>query len=133
MIFAPLMPAIEADLALSHNQAGGLFLIISIGLLDGSSLTVMKIVQPALINSFIPGAFAALTRIAPPPLRSVTSVLNPPIAFLLGGGILPVFIGYMGENHTFSAGIMLAGAFMLVGPVLVYFLKLGQYDDQIRC
>lgn len=33
VIFAPLMPAIEADMGLSHAQAGGLFLMISIGFL----------------------------------------------------------------------------------------------------
>ena len=33
IIFAPLMPAIETDMGLNHAQAGGLFLMISIGLL----------------------------------------------------------------------------------------------------
>ncbi len=33
IIFAPLMPVIETDMGLSHAQAGGLFLMISIGLL----------------------------------------------------------------------------------------------------
>jgi hypothetical protein len=47
--------------------------------------------------------------------------------------MLPLLIGYMGEKYTFAAGITLAGAFILVGPALVYFLKLGQYDDQTGC
>ncbi len=106
---------------------------ILIGLLDGGWLMVVIFVQPVLINAFFPGAFAALSRIAPPYLRSVTNALIPPVAFLIGGGILPALIGYMGENYTFAAGIRLAGAFMLVGPFLVYFLKLGQYDDQAGC
>ena len=106
---------------------------ILIGLLDGGWLMVVIFVQPVLINAFFPGAFAALSRIAPPHLRSVATALIPPIAFLIGGGILPTLIGYMGEIYTFAAGITIAGAFMLVGPVLVYFLKLGQYDDQTGC
>ena len=31
MIFAPLMPAIEADFGIDHSQAGSLFLMLSIG------------------------------------------------------------------------------------------------------
>jgi MFS family permease len=106
---------------------------ILIGLLDEGWLMVVIFVQPVLVNAFFPGAFAALSRIAPPHLRSVTNALSPPSAFLIGGGFLPVLIGYMGETYTFASGIMLAGAFMLMGPVLVYFLKLGQYDDQTGC
>ena len=33
VIFAPLMPAIELDLSISHSQAGGLFLMMSVGYL----------------------------------------------------------------------------------------------------
>jgi len=106
---------------------------ILIGLLDGGRLMVVIFVQPVLINAFFPGAFAALSRIAPPHLRSVANALIPPSAFLIGGGLLPTLIGYMGERYTFAGGITIAGAFMLAGPVLVYFLKLGQYDDQTGC
>ena len=106
---------------------------LMIGLLKGTALMVAIFIQPLLVNMFFPGAFAALSRIAPPSLRSVTNALGPPSAFLIGGGIMPTIIGYMGETYTFAAGIMLAGGFMLVGPVLVYFVKLGQYDDQTGC
>jgi NNP family nitrate/nitrite transporter-like MFS transporter len=106
---------------------------ILIGLLNRGWLVAAIFAQPILVNAFFPGAFGALSRIAPPHLRSVTNALGPPFAFLIGGGILPTVIGYMGETYTFAAGIILAGAFMLLGPVLVYFLKLGQYDDQTGC
>lgn len=106
---------------------------ILIGLLKGAALIAVIFIQPILVNAFFPGAFAALARIAPPHMRSVTSALGPPTAFLIGGGILPTVIGYMGETCTFGAGIILAGAFMLLGPLLVFFLKLGQYDSQAGC
>jgi NNP family nitrate/nitrite transporter-like MFS transporter len=106
---------------------------VLIGYLTGIHLMVIIFIQPILVNAFFPGAFAALSRIAPPHLRSVTSALGPPSAFLIGGGILPAVIGYMGETHSFAAGIILAGGFMLLGPVLVFFVKLGQYDDQAGC
>jgi NNP family nitrate/nitrite transporter-like MFS transporter len=112
--------------------AAGAFTIM-LGLVRDAWLVAVIFVQPALVSSFFPGAFAALSRIAPPSMRSVTNSLGPPFAFLIGGGILPVVIGYFGETYTFASGIMLAGAFMLVGPLLVYFLQLGQYDDQSGC
>jgi NNP family nitrate/nitrite transporter-like MFS transporter len=106
---------------------------VLIGTLKGGWLVVMIFIQPAMLSSFFPAAFGALSRIAPPSLRSVTSALGPPVSFLIGGGILPAVIGYMGEHYTFSAGIVLAGGFMLAGPLLIIFLKLGQYDNQAGC
>ena len=108
-------------------------LTIGIGVLTGNALVAVIFIQPALVSSFFPGAFAAMSRIAPPALRSVTNAMGPPAAFLIGGGMLPMIIGYFGETYTFGAGITLAGAFMLAGPLLVLFLKLGQYDDQAGC
>lgn len=71
VLFAPLMPDIEADLGITHSQAGSLFLSVS--------------------------------------------------------------IGYLGETYSFSIGIVATGIFMATTPVLICFLKLGQYDDQAGC
>ena len=106
---------------------------ILLGTLRGSILLVVLFLQPAVLSSFFPAAFGALSRIAPPSMRSVTNALGPPFAFLIGGGVLPAAIGYLGETYTFSMGIVMAGGFMLAGPVLLLFLKLGQYDDQSGC
>ncbi|MGD9364422.1 MAG: MFS transporter [Desulfobacteraceae bacterium] len=108
-------------------------LTVLLGLLENTALVIVLFLQPAVLSSFFPAAFAALSRIAPPSLRSVTNALGPPLAFLIGGGVLPAVIGYMGETYTFSSGIVAAGGFMAVGPLLLLFLKLGQYDDQSGC
>ena len=108
-------------------------LTVLLGMVQGTSLVIVLFLQPALLASFFPSAFAALSRIAPPSLRSVTNALGPPLAFLIGGGVLPSIIGYMGETTSFSMGIICAGCFISVGPILVYFLKLGQYDGQSGC
>ena len=112
--------------------AAGLSTVL-LGVVTGGWLVAVIFIQPAVLSSFFPAAFAALSRIAPPSMRSVTNALGPPTAFLIGGGILPAVIGYMGEAYTFSAGIILAGGFILAGPVLVYFLRLGQYDSEAGC
>ena len=112
--------------------AAGLSTVL-LGVVNGGWLVAVIFIQPAVLSSFFPAAFAALSRIAPPSMRSVTNALGPPFAFLVGGGILPAVIGHMGETYTFSAGIVLAGGFMLAGPVLVCFLRLGQYDSEAGC
>jgi NNP family nitrate/nitrite transporter-like MFS transporter len=108
-------------------------LTILLGLVQDTLLVVVLFIQPAVLSSFFPAAFAALSRIAPPAMRSVTNALGPPLAFLLGGGVLPFLIGYMGEAYSFSTGIVAFGGFMILGPVLILFLRLGQYDDQSGC
>ena len=108
-------------------------LTIGLGTFRGGLLMVVLFIQPAVLSSFFPAAFGALSRIAPPALRSVTNALAPPLAFLIGGGVLPAVIGYLGETYSFSRGIVMAGCFMLIGPFLLLFLKLGQYDDQSGC
>ena len=108
-------------------------LTILLGLVEGTTLVVVLFLQPAVLSSFFPAAFAALSRIARPSLRSVTNALGPPLAFLIGGGVLPAVIGYLGETRTFATGILAAGVCMAIGPFLLYFLKLGQYDDESGC
>ncbi len=108
-------------------------LTILLGVIRGSALVIPLFLQPALLASFFPAAFAALSRIAPPAMRSITTALAPPIAFLIGGGVIPTLLGYMGATATFSLGIIAVGVFMAGGPLMVLFLRLGQYDDQSGC
>ncbi len=108
-------------------------LTIAIGLLKGPLLVVALFIQPAVLTAFFPAAFAALSRIAPPSMRSVTSALGPPLAYLVGAGLIPVAIGHMAEEFSIGSGIVFAGVLMLVVPVLVSFLQLGQYDSEPGC
>ena len=112
--------------------AGGILTIL-LGVLRGGWLVAGIFVQPAFLSSFFPGAFAALSRVTPPNMRSVVSAIGPPTAFLLGGGLIPAFVGYAGETYTFSLGLIAVGCFMLAGPLLVVFLKLGEHDEEEGC
>jgi NNP family nitrate/nitrite transporter-like MFS transporter len=112
--------------------AAGSFTMM-IGTLHGRWLMLALFIQPAVLASFFPAAFGALSRVAPPALRSVATALGPPLSFLMGGGLLPMLIGYLGQHYSFSTGIVMAAGFMLIGPVLLIFLKLGEYDDQAGC
>lgn len=97
---------------------------VFLGVLSGAWLKVIVFLQPALIVCFFPAGFAALSRIVQPNMRSLAAAWATPIAFVLGGGILPTMLGYMGQAHTFGLGIALAGVVILLGAVLVPFLIL---------
>ena len=51
----------------------------------------------------------------------------------MGGGLLPLLIGHLGETQTFALGITLAGVFMLAALPLILTLKPGQYDEMPGC
>jgi NNP family nitrate/nitrite transporter-like MFS transporter len=108
-------------------------LTVLMSCLNGWLLIVVLFLQPAVLTAFFPAGFAALSRIVSPSMRSVVNALGPPIAFLIGGGVMPTIIGYMAETFSFSSGIFVAGCFILLGPALVYFVRLGEYDDQGGC
>jgi len=79
--------------------------------------------QPVLAVCFFPAGFAALSRLGPRESRNIVVSLTVPVAFLLGGGIIPAVIGYMAESGHFGGGFVLAGCLMLTGPVLTWCLR----------
>lgn len=109
--------------------ASGLVTVL-LGLMTGLYLKVVVFMQPALIVCFFPAGFSALARIVQPNLRSLATALATPTAFVLGGGLLPAALGYMGQAYTFGLGIALTGAMMILGALLVLRLKLLEKMDE---
>jgi MFS transporter, NNP family, nitrate/nitrite transporter len=105
------------------------FVTMLIGSLSGTWLKVVVFLQPALIVCYFPPGFAALSRIVQPNLRSLASAYGPPLAFILGAGLMPLFLGYMGENHTIGLGIVIFSAVVIAGSFLVKPLKLLEKLD----
>jgi NNP family nitrate/nitrite transporter-like MFS transporter len=66
-------------------------------------------------------------------MRSVTSALGPPLAFLFGGGLIPLLIGFLAESVSFAAGVLVAGIVMLLALPLLYYLRIGQFDAEAGC
>jgi len=100
-----------------------------IGSLSGSWLKVMVFLQPAMIVCYFPPGFAALSRIVQPNLRSLASTFGPPVAFVLGSGVMPIFLGYMGDNYSIGLGIIIVGGIIIAGSFLVQPLKLLEKLD----
>lgn len=94
------------------------------GILSGTGLKVSVFLMAAFAVGVFPPAFKALSHIVQPTFRSLAAGFGPPLAFLLGGGLLPTALGYMGQAYTFGLGITIAGAVIAVGSAATLLLKL---------
>ena len=97
---------------------------IMLGALSGTWLAVIIFVQPAIVGCYFTAGFAALARIVQPNYRNIAASFITATAFLIGGGLLPTAIGFMGETYSFGLGIVLIGCLTLVTSWLVVFLEL---------
>jgi NNP family nitrate/nitrite transporter-like MFS transporter len=92
---------------------------ILLGVLQEFWLLLLVFVQPLVAVCFFPPAFAVLSTIGPPGMSNVAVSLTIPVAFLLGGGVMPLLIGVMGDRGSFAAGIVIVGSMVLLGALLV--------------
>ncbi|MCP3872728.1 MAG: hypothetical protein GY699_06170 [Desulfobacteraceae bacterium] len=99
-----------------------------IGILSGWPLHVVIFCQPVLAVCFFPPAFAALSHIGSKETRNIAISFTIPIAFLVGGGVLPNIIGILGERGIFPVGFIVAGALLIFGAAVPLFLKLQMED-----
>ena len=112
----------------SKKTLGVVFLLSgSLTLLLGISprawIYVILFLQPMVAVCFFPAGLAVLSTIGPPNARNLTISLTTPFAFLIGGGVVPTLIGFIGDTWSFSAGISLVGGFILCGALLTRLLK----------
>jgi predicted MFS family arabinose efflux permease len=97
---------------------------IAMGTVSGNWVLWAIFLQPMLAVCFFPAGFAALSRIGPAGARNIAVSLAAPLAFMIGGGGVPAFIGFMGDIASFSAGIGLVGVMVTMGAILAYFLRI---------
>lgn len=81
----------------------------------GFWLVVLVVAQPLFAVCFFPAGFAVLTRLGPSEYGNLAVSLCLPIAFLVGGGLMPTLIGWIGDVYSISAGILLVGLLMVIG------------------
>ncbi len=103
---------------------------VLLGLASGSWIVPLIFVQPMLASSFFPPGFAALSRIGSSNLKNIVVSLTTPVAFLIGGGVIPAMIGAVGQAKSFSWGFMILGGLLAGGAFLVGYLKFA--DDEKR-
>jgi len=101
-------------------------LTILLGMVPGFWVVLLVFLQPLMAVSFFPPAFALLSAVGPPDVRNVSVSLAVPAGFMVGGGVMPLFIGYMGDSGNFAGGIVIVGGLILAGALLAAFLKPDQ-------
>ncbi|MGD9106222.1 MAG: MFS transporter [Desulfobacterales bacterium] len=96
-----------------------------IGMVSTHWIAAIVFLQPVFAVCFYPSGFAALSLISTPENRNMAISLTIPVAFVLGGGVVPALIGVMADNGYFSWAMSLSGALIIVGFFLLFFLKLS--------
>ena len=96
---------------------------VLLGIAPSRYAHVIVFLQPMLAGCFFPAGFAAVSFIFPPKLRNLAVSLIVPLAFLAGGGIVPIFIGLVGDISSFALGIAISGGLITAGSIFTGMLK----------
>jgi NNP family nitrate/nitrite transporter-like MFS transporter len=97
---------------------------VLVGTITGVALKVCVVLMSGLAVCFFPPAFAALARIVQPVYRSLATSFCTPMGLLVGGGLLPLLLGYVGQAGHFDLGIVVIGGLVAVGSLLTLALRL---------
>ncbi|MGD9332561.1 MAG: MFS transporter [Desulfobacterales bacterium] len=104
---------------------------MALGLLKGVWLQMAVFAQPLLAVCFFPAGFSVLSVLSPPAYRSITVALIIPAAFLLGGGGVPVAIGWFGDLGLFPQAFMATGLLITLGSGLTALLPPLSQDAKV--
>jgi MFS family permease len=96
---------------------------ILLGITPDRYTKVFVFLQPALTGCFFPAGFAAMAFIFPPKLRNLAVSLIVPMGILVGGGIVPIFIGLIGDIGSFALGIIISGGLITAAAIFTGMLK----------
>jgi NNP family nitrate/nitrite transporter-like MFS transporter len=96
---------------------------VFIGMASTTWVTVAVFLQPVMAVGFFPAGLAALSMVSSSKDRNLAVSLTVPLAFMVGGGATPTFVGYMGDVHSFGSGIALIGGAILMGAFISGYLK----------
>ena len=97
-----------------------------LGITPNRWLSAVVFFQPLLAVWFYPAAFAAIAMITGPSARNLAVSFTVPIGFVIGAGLIPTFIGAMGDAGSFASGFTLIGILIAIGGSFAWLLKLPQ-------
>ena len=96
---------------------------ILLGMASESWIIIVVFLQPMVTTWFFTPGFVALSRMGTPSTKNVVVAFTVPVGYLLGGGVIPAGIGFVGEVGSFSLAFTILGGLLLGGFVLVRYLK----------
>jgi NNP family nitrate/nitrite transporter-like MFS transporter len=97
-------------------------LTTGLGITSGFWTSVLVFLQPMIAVCFPPAALVALSLIGPHETRNIAVSITVPFAFLIGGGILPILIGILGDAGAFGLGIVMVGGLIILASILPRYL-----------
>ncbi len=97
-----------------------------LGVLSSPWVKGIVLLQPICAVGFFPAGFAALSAIVPPASRNIAISLSLPISFVVGAGIFPTGIGFMGDAGMFGTSFMVVGGLIFAGSILPRFVRLKE-------
>jgi MFS family permease len=103
-----------------------------VGLVSTVWIGIVVLFQPLLAVWFFPAAFTALAATTPAGARNLAVAFTIPCGYLIGGGIIPTFIGVMGDTGSFARGFMVTGILILLGGTLALSLRLSGNSGKTR-
>lgn len=105
-------------------------LTLALGLMPTALLGPVVILQPTVLAAFFPAAIAAISGIGPPETRNVAVSLMIPGCYVIGGGVFPAIMGFLGDRGMFFVGFVVVGAIALASLAFVRFLILPPAHEQ---
>jgi MFS family permease len=84
--------------------------------------------QPILIACFFPAGFTVISRIAPREMHNLTISFISPIGYAVGSGLVPLFLGFLGDRLSFASGFLIYGALLVAASILPSLLRVETGD-----
>lgn len=99
--------------------------LVVLGLASGSLLVTLVLMQPVFSVLLFPPGFTVLSMAFPPEHRSVAIALMGPLNATVGVGLVPTFLGHMGDAGRFDTGFLALGCVLLCAMVFLPILPKG--------
>jgi MFS family permease len=101
----------------------GILTIIMATISGGTGLVLFVVLQPLFAVCFFPSGFAVLTRLGAEKYGNLAVSLCLPLAFLVGGGLLPALIGWIGDQYSIGFGFVFVGLLMSSGGIGTFVVR----------
>ena len=99
---------------------------VMLGIASDSWIILIIFLQSLFATSFFPPGFTALSRVGSPKIKNIAISVTMPFS-ILGIGVIPAGIGFLGQMGLFPLGFLVVGGLCFSGVILVRYLKFG--DD----